>query len=137
MPLWNLLSQIQAEGVELERRPMGEGAKPNTPLVVEVDEENRNKDINALDIEIPTLTRRVYREYRNLETLDLTQLDFTPVPYRGFSAEEQREIVFKDMTTGEVTHTTVDGQCRCRGLSQRTRLFCTDHHETVKIGQRL
>ena len=29
------------------------------------------------------------------------------MPYRGFSAEEQREIVFKDMTTGEVTHTTV------------------------------
>ena len=101
------VESIQAEGVELERRPMGEGAKPNTPLVIEVDEENRDKDINALDIEIPTLTRRVYREYKNLEGLDLIQLDFTPVTYRGFSAEEQREIVFKDMTTGEVTHTTV------------------------------
>ena len=100
------VESIQAEGVELERRPMGEGAKPNTPLVVEVDEENRNKNIDALDIEIPTLTRRVYREYKNLEALDLTQLDFTPVTYRGFSAEEQREIVFRDMTTGEVTHTT-------------------------------
>ena len=101
------VEEIRAEGVELEHRPMGEGAKPNTPLVIEVDEENRSKDIDALDIEIPTLTRRVYREYKNLEGLDLTQLDFTPVPYRGFSVEEQREIVFKDMTTGEVTHTTV------------------------------
>ena len=101
------VESIQAEGVELERRPMGEGAKPNTPLVIEVDEENRNKNINALDIEIPTLTRRVYREYKNLEGLNLIQLDFTPVTYQGFSAEEQREIVFKDMTTGEVTHTTV------------------------------
>ncbi len=100
------VESIQAEGVQLERRPMGEGAKPKTPLVIEVDEENRNKDVNALDIEIPTLTRRVYREYRNLGALDLTQLDFTPVTYRGFSAEEQREIVFRDMTTGEVTHTT-------------------------------
>ena len=100
------VESIQAEGVQLEHRPMGEGAKPKTPLVVEVDEENHNKNINALDIEIPTLTRRVYREYKNLEALDLTQLDFTPVPYRGFSAEEQREIVFRDMTTGEVTHTT-------------------------------
>ena len=100
------VEEIRAEGVELERRPMGEGAKPNTPLVVEVDEENHNKNINALDIEIPTLTRRVYREYKNLEALDLTQLDFTPVPYRGFSADEQRKIVFRDMTTGEVTHTT-------------------------------
>ena len=101
------VESIQAEGVQLEHRPMGEGAKPNTPLVIEVDRENRNKDIDALDIEIPTLTRRVYREYKNLEALDLTQLDFDPVTYRGFSAEEQREIVFKDMTTGEVTHTTV------------------------------
>ena len=101
------VESIQAEGVELERHSMGEGAEPKTPLVVEVDEENHNKNINALDIEIPTLTRRVYREYKNLEGLDLTQLDFTPVPYRGFSIEEQREIVFKDMTTGEVTHTTV------------------------------
>ena len=100
------VEEIRAEGVELERRPMGEGAKPNTPLVIEVDRENRSKDIDALDIEIPTLTRRVYREYRNLETLDVTQLDFTPVTYQEFSAEEQRKIVFRDMTTGEITHTT-------------------------------
>ena len=100
------VEEIRAEGVELERRPMGEGAKPNTPLVIEVDEENRSKDIDALDIEIPTLTRRVYREYRNLEALDVTRLDFTPVTYQEFSTDEQRKIVFRDMTTGEVTHTT-------------------------------
>ena len=101
------VESIQAEGVELERRPMGAEAKPNTPLVIEVDTENRSKDIDALDIEIPTLTRRVYREYRNLEGLEVTQLDFTPVTYQHFSAEEQREIVFRDMTTGKETHRTV------------------------------
>ena len=101
------VESIQAEGVELERRPMGAEAKPNTSLVIEVDTENRGKDIDTLDIEIPTLTRRVYREYRNLEGLDLTQLDFTPVPYQHFSAAEQREIVFRDMTTGKETHRTV------------------------------
>ena len=101
------VESIQAEGVELERRSMGEGTEPKTPLVIEVDEENRDKNINALDIEIPTLTRRVYREYKNLGGLNLTQLDFTPIMYQRFSTEEQREIVFKDMTTGEVTHTTV------------------------------
>ncbi len=101
------VESIQDEGVELERRSMGEGTEPKTPLVIEVDSENDNKNIDALDIEIPTLTRRVYREYRNLEGLDLTQLDFTPVAYQGFSEEEQREIVFRDMTTGEETHRTV------------------------------
>ena len=101
------VESIQDEGVELEHRPMGLDTKPKTPLVIEVDKENGDKNINALDIEIPTLTRRVYREYKNLEGLDLTQLDFTPVTYQIFSAEEQREIVFRDMTTGEETHRTV------------------------------
>ena len=100
------VESIQAEGVELERQPMGEGTGPKTPIVVEVDNENVKKDIDALDIDIPILTRRVYREYKNLADLDIARLDFTPVPYQEFSEEEQREIVFRDLTTGEITHTT-------------------------------
>ena len=100
------VESIQAEGVELERQAMGEGTGPKTPLVIEVDKDNPNKDIDALDISIPRLTGRVYREYKNLGELDVTRFDFTPVTYREFSEEEQREIVFKDMTTGETTHTT-------------------------------
>ena len=60
-----------------------------------------------LDIEIPILTRRVYRAYNNLGALDLAQLDFTPVRYQSFSEEEQREIVFRDLTTGLEAHRTV------------------------------
>ena len=100
------VESIQAEGVELERQAMGEGTKPKTPIVVEVDNENVNKDVDALDIDIPILTRRVYREYKNLADLDITRLDFTPVTYQEFSEKEQREIVFRDLTTGEITHTT-------------------------------
>ena len=100
------VESIQAEGVELERQAMGEGTGPKTPLVIEVDNDNPNKDIDSLDISIPRLTGRVYREYKNLAELDVTRFDFTPVTYRGFSEVEQREIVFKDMTTGETTHTT-------------------------------
>ena len=102
------VESIKSEGVELERQAMGEGTKPKAPLVVEVDKANVNKDIDALDIEIPILTRRIYREYKNLGNLDITHLDFTPVPYQqAFDENELREIVFKDMTTGAVTHTTV------------------------------
>ena len=101
------VESIKSEGVELERQPMGEGTKPKAPIVIEVDKTNVNKDIDALDIEIPILTRRIYREYTNLEDLDVTQLDFSPVTYQAFGEAEIREIVFKDMTTGEVTHTTV------------------------------
>ena len=102
----DFVESIQAEGVELERQAMGEGTGPKTPLVIEVDKDNPNKDIDALNISIPRLTGRVYREYKNLAELDVTRFDFTPVTYRGFSEVEQREIVFKDMTTGETTHTT-------------------------------
>ncbi len=62
----DFVESIQAEGVVLERKPMGEGTQPKTPLVVEIDNENVKKDIEALDIEIPVLTPRVYREYKNL-----------------------------------------------------------------------
>ena len=101
------VESIQAEGVELERRAMGEGTGPKTPLVVEVDQENKQKNIDALDIEIPVLTPRVYREYKNLTDLDVTTIEFQTCEYLKFSKEEQREIVFKDITTSEVTHTTI------------------------------
>ncbi|MGH8399230.1 MAG: DEAD/DEAH box helicase, partial [Gammaproteobacteria bacterium] len=103
----DFVESIQAEGVVLERRPMGEGALPKTPLVVEVDQQNNRKDIEALDIEIPVLTPRVYREYKNLSALDACAQAYQRVSYLQFSEEQQREIVFKDITTGEVTHTTI------------------------------
>ena len=65
----DFVESIQAEGVVLERKPMGEGTEPKTPLVVEIDKENDKKDIDALDIEIPVLTPRVYREYKNLAAI--------------------------------------------------------------------
>ncbi len=103
----DFVESIQAEGVVLERKPMGEGTGPKAPLVVEVDEENANKDIEALDIEIPVLTPRIYREYKNLADLDVTALGNAKVPYQSFTEDQQREIIFKDLTTGKVTHTTI------------------------------
>ncbi len=103
----DFVESIQAEGVILERKPMGEGTQPNTPLVVEIDKENDKKDIGALDIEIPVLTPRAYREYKNLSNLNASALGHQRVAYLQFSEEEQREIVFKDITTSEVTHTTI------------------------------
>lgn len=103
----DFVESIQAEGVELERTAMGEGAKPKTPLVVEVDNENDKKDIDALDIEIPVMTPRIYREYKNLADLNPASMMHQKVIYLQFTEEEQREIVFKDITTGEITHTTM------------------------------
>ncbi len=101
------VESIQAEGVVLERRPMGEGTQPKTPLVVEVDKENEKKDIEALDIGVPVLSPRVYREYKNLDNVDVGAFGHSKVVYQRFSEEAQREIVFKDITTGAVTHKTI------------------------------
>ena len=103
----DFVESIQAEGVVLERKPMGDGTGAKTPLVVEIDKENTKKDIEALDIEIPVMTPRVYREYKNLADLNVGTPGIVKVPYRKFTEEEQREIVFKDIATGEVTHTTI------------------------------
>jgi type III restriction enzyme len=101
------VESIQAEGVTLERKPMGEGTQAKTPLVIEVDKENEEKDLDKLEIEIPVLTPRVYREYKNLASLDVRNLPHQKIAYLQFSEADQREIVFKDVATGEITHTTI------------------------------
>ena len=100
------VESIQAEGVELERKAMGQGTEAKTPLVIEVDIDNDKKDLDKLDIAIPVLSPRIYREYKNLADLDAGGMPFQALLYRQFSEEEQREIVFKDITTGEIAHTT-------------------------------
>ena len=101
------VESIQSEGVELERASMGKGTAPKTPMIVEVDKNNANKDLDKLDTQIPVLTARTVREYKRLEEIDLDKLQFEKVPYQQFSEEQQREIVFKDITTDDFSHTTV------------------------------
>lgn len=103
----DFVESIQSEGVELERKAMGQGTKPKTPIIVEVDNENSNKDLEKLDIRIPVLTPRIFRNYKNLEDLAPESFNHKKILYRVFSEEEKREIVFKDITTGEISHTTV------------------------------
>jgi type III restriction enzyme len=98
---------IQAEGVILERKPMGARAQAKTPLVIEVDNQNVAKDLAALDITLPVLTPRVYRKYANLAALDIQAIGHQRVAFLAFAADAPREIVFKDITSGGVTHITV------------------------------
>ena len=101
----DFVESIQSEGVELEKRAMGEGTKPVAPMIIEVEEDGE-KDLDNLDIEIPVLTPRAVREYKNLNDLDLDTLNFSVCEVIEYTDEEQREIVFRDITTDEVTHTT-------------------------------
>ena len=103
----DFVESIQSEGVELEHKPMGAGTGPKAPIIIEVDNANTKKDVEKLDIEIPVLSPRIYREYKRLEYLEPSSFGNKRIEYRQFSDEEKREIVFKDITTGEINHTTL------------------------------
>jgi len=102
----DFVESIQSEGVELERKSMGEGTPPKSPVIIEVDNDNTKKNIDKLDIEIPLLTPRIYREYKNLNELNPKNFHIQKIPYKQYSEEEMRAIIFKDITTGEINHTT-------------------------------
>jgi type III restriction enzyme len=101
------VESIQSEGVTFDRVPMGIGAERHDSLVVEVDSENAEKDIDALDIPLPRLARRYQREFKQLDALDPASFGNQTLALKHFSPEETREIVFKTMLDAEVHHTIV------------------------------
>ncbi len=100
----DFVESIKAEGVELETRRMDRDSQAIAPVIVEVDRQNVKKDIEALDIEIPVLSPRIFREYKNISEIQPSTLPFKPVAYKQFTAAEQREIVFKKIVGGEIDH---------------------------------
>ena len=103
----NFVESIKSEGVELEKKAMGTGTPPKSPVVVEIDSTNNKKDINELDIEIPILSSRIHREWKNLSDLDVKSFGYKKCPVFNYSSEQLREIVFKDITTEEIDHKTI------------------------------
>ena len=84
---------------------MGAG-RPESSIVVEVDRNNPGKDIEKLDIHLPLLAPRIQREYKNLADLDPSSFPHARFILKSFTAEQQREIVFRDMNTDEQSHVT-------------------------------
>jgi type III restriction enzyme len=103
----DFVESIQSEGVEFERVPMGGtgGRERQDSLVVEVDSAAPDKDIDALDIALPRLTRRFNRQFKDLAELNPAAFGNKKLPVKSFTPEETREIVFKTMLEAEVDHT--------------------------------
>ena len=99
------VESIKTEGVEFERKPMGKDQGRADSLVVEVDADNADKDLDALDIALPKLSRRFNREYKDLADLDPVRFRHTPIPLKPFTPEQTREIVFKTMLDDAIHHT--------------------------------
>jgi len=101
----DFVESIQSEGVTFERVPMGGGSARQDSLIVEVDTQNPEKNMDTLDIQLPRLTRRFHREFKNLDALNPSAFGNQLLPLKPFTPEETREIVFKTMLEGEVDHT--------------------------------
>ena len=100
------VESLKTEGVEFQYSPMGKGSKGKSPIIVEVDKENPNKDLDALDIPIPQMSPRIYREYKNLELIDVSKFKNEKVALKKFSSDELKEIIFNDID-GDFSHKTV------------------------------
>jgi len=90
------VESLKTEGVEFQYSPMGKGSRNKSPLIVEVDTEH-GKDLDALDIPIPRLAPRIYREYKRLDLIDTATFMHSKLELFSFRPEELKEIVFKDI----------------------------------------
>ena len=100
------VEELKTEGVEFQYSPMGKGTKGKSPVIVEVDKENPDKDLDKLDIPIPQMSPRIYREFKNLEFIDVSKFKNEKVVLKKFSSDELKEIVFNDIE-GNLSHKTV------------------------------
>lgn len=100
------VEELKTEGVEFQYSPMGKGTKGKSPVIVEVDKENPDKDLDKLDIPIPQMSPRIYREFKNLEFIDVSKFKNEKVSLKKFSSDELKEIVFNDIE-GNLSHKTV------------------------------
>lgn len=100
------VESLKTEGVEFQYSPMGKGSKGKSPVIIEVDKDNPNKDLDALDIPIPVMSPRIYREFKNLELIDVSKLKNEKVFPKKFNSEELKEIVFNDID-GDYSHKTI------------------------------
>ena len=94
---------LKDEGVEFEYAPMGADTQVKGNISVSVD---KDKDTDALDIQIPQMRPKIIREQKNLAELDVADLESEQAPFRHYSDDKIKEIVYRDID-GEITHTTV------------------------------
>ena len=97
------VEEVQAEGVKLEQVPMGKNA-PSARLLIEIDP---SRDRQKLDISLPVLRPRLYREYGNLGGLNVACISHSPITLRDLKGQQGREIAFKFMTRDEHHHKIV------------------------------
>jgi type III restriction enzyme len=99
------VESLKTEGVEFQYSPMGKESRGKSPVIVEVDKDNPNKNMEELDIPLPQMSPRIHREFKNLDRIDVGKFDNPKVKLKTFTDDELKEIVFTDIE-GEFSHKT-------------------------------
>ena len=81
------------------------GRERQDSLIVEVDTENEDKDLDALDIALPKLPAASIANSRTSTSSTRRPSAMQKLPLKPFTPEETREIVFKTMLDSEIHHT--------------------------------
>ncbi|MDR1872369.1 MAG: DEAD/DEAH box helicase family protein [Deltaproteobacteria bacterium] len=102
----DFIESIKSEGVDLINKPMDDESEPKTPLLIEVDRNNPAKDLDELDLEIPVLTPNLYRDYKNLDDLNIKNISDQKLEIKTYDPSELTEIVFKELATDKISHVT-------------------------------
>lgn len=100
------VESLKTEGIEFQYSPMGKGSKSKSPIIVEVDKENPKKDLDSLDIPIPIMGPRIYREFKNLDLIDVGKFTNEKIALKKFNGNELKEVVFNDIDGG-FSHRTI------------------------------
>ena len=95
----DFVESIKSEGVIFEKRSMGKHSEPAGPTIIEIDP---SKNLDELDIEIPILSPRIHREYKNLEDLDIEKFEFESVKLKKFSEDDQKNIIFREIIDDKI-----------------------------------
>ena len=102
----DFVESIEKEGITLERERMDEDSNPNGPLVIEIDKDNPGKNIGQLDIKIPMLAPRTYREHGRLDMLDSKNFTHEKIAVKQFDERQKRNILFRYLAKDESSHKT-------------------------------
>ncbi len=104
-PFLEFVESLAAEGVSFEYQPMGGGEKPSNAMLIEVDRDNKKKNLDALDILLPVMSPKIYREYKNLALIDVSQFKNEKIPLQKLKKQKNTDITFTDID-GVFSHKT-------------------------------
>lgn len=97
----DFVNQLKIEGVVVEEAPEDGGLEATLPLIIEIDKE---KDIKALDMQLPLLTHRYERNFEDLNQINIDSLSSLKIKIKKFENNQMQQIQFRDIITHNVDY---------------------------------